>query len=39
LQTATAQGFFLQSAQRSVQHFAVTAHPAVYHVVIEANAE
>jgi heme oxygenase (mycobilin-producing) len=39
LQTATAQGFFQQSAQRSVQDFAVTAHPAVYRVVIEANAE
>jgi heme-degrading monooxygenase HmoA len=39
LQAATAQDFFQQSAQRSVQEFAVTAHPAVYRVVIEAIAE
>lgn len=39
LQAATAQDFFQQSAQRSVGDFAVTAHPAVYRVVIEANAE
>lgn len=39
LQAATAQDFFQQSAQRSVQEFAVTAHPAVYRVVIKAIAE
>jgi heme-degrading monooxygenase HmoA len=39
LQAATAQDFFQQSAQRSVQEFAVTAHPAIYRVVIEATAE
>jgi heme-degrading monooxygenase HmoA len=39
LQAATAQGFFQQSARRSVQGFAVAAHPAVYRVVIEASAE
>jgi len=39
LQAATAQDFFQQSAQRSVQDFAVAAHPAVYRVVIEATAE
>jgi heme-degrading monooxygenase HmoA len=39
LQAATSQDFFQQSAQRSMQLFAVTAHPAIYRVVIEANAE
>jgi heme-degrading monooxygenase HmoA len=39
LRAATAQGFFQQSAQRSVQEFAVTAHPAIYRVAIEATAE
>ena len=39
LRAATAQDFFQLSAQRSVQDFAVTAHPAVYRVVIEATAE
>jgi hypothetical protein len=39
LQAATAQDFFQQSAQCSVQGLAVAAHPAVYRVVIEATAE
>jgi heme-degrading monooxygenase HmoA len=39
LQAAASQDFFQQSAQRSVQEFAVIAHPAVYRVVIEATAE
>jgi heme-degrading monooxygenase HmoA len=39
LQAATSQDFFQQSAQRSMQDFAVAAHPAVYRVVIEATAE
>src|SRR6478735_7182820 len=39
LQAATAQDFFQQSAQRSVQEFAVAAYPAVYRVVIEATAD
>jgi heme oxygenase (mycobilin-producing) len=39
LQAATAQDFFQQSAQRSMQEVAVAAHPAVYRVVIEATAE
>ena len=39
LHAATAQDFFQQSAQRSVQEFAVAAHPAVYRVVIEATAD
>lgn len=39
LQAATAQDTFQQSAQRSVQQFAVAAHPAIYRVVIEATAE
>jgi heme-degrading monooxygenase HmoA len=39
LQAATAQDFFHQSTQHSVQEFAVTAHPATYRVVIEATAE
>jgi heme-degrading monooxygenase HmoA len=39
LQAATAQDFFQQSAQRSVQELAVTANPATYRVVIEATAE
>jgi len=36
---ATAQDFFQQSAQRSVQEFAVAAYHAVYRVVIEATAD
>jgi heme oxygenase (mycobilin-producing) len=36
LQAATSQDFFQQSAQRSVREFAVSAHPAVYRVVVEA---
>jgi heme oxygenase (mycobilin-producing) len=39
LQAATAQDFFQQSAQRSMQQFAVAANPALYRVVIEATAE
>ena len=39
LQAAASQDFFQQSAQRSVQEFAVTAHPAIYRVVTEATAE
>jgi heme oxygenase (mycobilin-producing) len=39
LQAATAQDFFQQSVQQSMQHFAVAAHPATYRVVIEATAE
>lgn len=39
LQAATAQDVFQQSAQRSMHQFAVAAHPAIYRVVIEANAE
>jgi heme oxygenase (mycobilin-producing) len=39
LQAATAQDFFQQSAQRSMQQFDVTAHPAIYRVVLEATAE
>ena len=39
LQAATAQHFFQQSAQRSVQELAVAAHPAVYRVVIEATSD
>jgi heme oxygenase (mycobilin-producing) len=39
LQTATAQDFFQQSTQRSMQDFDVTAHPAIYRVVIETTAE
>ena len=39
LQAATAQDFFQQSAQRSVQEFDVDAFPAVYRVVIEATVE
>jgi heme-degrading monooxygenase HmoA len=38
LQAATAQDFFQQSAQHSVQELAVAAHPAVYRVIIEATA-
>jgi Antibiotic biosynthesis monooxygenase len=38
LQAATALDFFQQSAQHSVQEFAVAAHPAVYRAVIEATA-
>jgi len=37
--SATAQDFFQQSAQRSVQEFAVAAYHAVYRVVIEATAD
>jgi heme oxygenase (mycobilin-producing) len=39
LQAATARDFFQQSAQRSMKQFAVAAHPAVYRVVLEANAK
>jgi heme-degrading monooxygenase HmoA len=39
LHAATAQDVFQQSAQRSVQEFAVAAHPAIYRVVIEATGE
>jgi heme-degrading monooxygenase HmoA len=39
LQAATAQDRFRQSAQRSVQEFAVAAYPAVYRVVVETAAE
>jgi heme-degrading monooxygenase HmoA len=39
LQVATSQDFFQQSVQRSVREFAVSAHPAVYRVVVEAAAE
>lgn len=39
LQAATAQDSFQQSAHRSIQEFAVTAHPAIYRIVIEATAE
>jgi heme-degrading monooxygenase HmoA len=39
LKAATAQDFFQQSAQRSMQQFAVAANPALYRVVIEATAE
>jgi heme-degrading monooxygenase HmoA len=39
LQAATAQDSFQQSAQRSMQQFAVAANPALYRVVIEATAE
>jgi heme-degrading monooxygenase HmoA len=39
LQAATSQDFFQQSAQRSVREFAVSAHPAVYRVAIEATAQ
>jgi heme-degrading monooxygenase HmoA len=39
LQAAASQEFFQQSAQQSVQEFAVTAHPALYRVVVEATAE
>ena len=39
VQAATAQDVFQQSARRSVQQYAVTAHPAIYRVVLEATAE
>jgi hypothetical protein len=39
LQAATAQDFFQQSAQRSMQELAVAANPAIYRVVLEATAE
>ena len=39
LHAATAQDFFQQSAERSVQELTITAHPATYCVVIEATAE
>jgi heme-degrading monooxygenase HmoA len=39
LHAATAQDYFQQSAQRSMQQFAVAANPAIYRVVIEATAE
>jgi heme-degrading monooxygenase HmoA len=39
LHAATSQDFFQQSAQRSMQEFAVTAHPAIYRVAIEATAD
>ena len=39
LDAATAQDFFKKSTQRSMQDFAVAAHPALYRVVIEATAE
>jgi heme-degrading monooxygenase HmoA len=39
LHAAAAQDFFQQSTQRSMQAFAVAAHPAIYRVVIEATAE
>ena len=39
LHAATAQDVFQQSAQRSMQEFAVAAHPAIYRVVIEATGE
>jgi heme-degrading monooxygenase HmoA len=39
LHAAISQDFFQQSAQRSVQEFAVAAHPAIYRVVFEATAE
>jgi heme-degrading monooxygenase HmoA len=34
-----AQDFFRQSTHRSMQDFAVAAHPALYRIVIEATAE
>jgi heme-degrading monooxygenase HmoA len=39
LNAATAQDFFQQSTHRSMQDFAVAAHPALYRIVIEATAE
>ena len=39
LRAATAQDFFQQSARRSMDQFAVAAHPGIYRVVIEASAE
>ena len=39
LRAATALDFFQQSAQRSMQQFAVAANPAIYRVVIETTAE
>ena len=39
LQAATSQDFFQQSAQRSMEGFAVAAHPAVYRVALEATAD
>jgi heme-degrading monooxygenase HmoA len=39
LQAATSQDFFQKSAQRSMEGFAVAAHPAIYRVVLDAGAE
>ena len=39
LRAAAAQDFFQQSAQRSMQEFAVAAYPAIYCVVVESTAE
>ena len=39
LQAATAQDFFQQSAQQSMQNFAVAAHPAIYRIALAATAE
>ena len=39
LQAATSHGFFQQSVRRSMDQFAVAAHPGIYRVVIEASAE
>ncbi len=39
LRAATAHDYFQESAQQSMHDFAVAAHPALYRVVIEANAE
>lgn len=35
LMAASAQPFFRESAQRSVDEFQVTAHPAVYSIAVE----
>jgi hypothetical protein len=39
LRAATAQDFFQSSVQRSVDEFAVTAHPAIYSVAVAISAD